>query len=605
MNDRTDNPSDKDPASDSTAERAIEAGTDQPAGATTESPADVTVNPSVNASTDAADPSAAPAATPIAATPAAPRSRRFAIAIVAMGGQGGGVLADWFVALAEGQGWIVQTTSVPGVAQRTGATIYYVELFEPTPGETAAPVLALMPGSGDVDLVIAAEWMEAGRAIMRGLVTPDRTTLVASTHRAYATVEKMVPGNGMADSTAVQQAADLAARSLIAFDMAQIATDNGTVVSAALFGAVAGSGALPFELAAYESAIRAGGVGVDSSLRGLQAAYTAAQAQREGLQAEAAASVAATEGAAALTESLSTHTTESLDDASVRPSLELPVGELGTRIAALPEPAQAFALEGTRRCVDYLDLDYAREYLERLEQVAAQLPDAELITELARWLALRMCYEDPVRVADLKVRASRFADIRQEVKAADRQIIHHTEFMHPRWEEIIDTVPVKWSEKLQSSKLIKNLLMRWFDKGLLFRTSTVRGFVSVWFLSRRHGWRRQSPRHLREMQAIDQWIAAAVRLGQGSIALGRAVVRSARLIKGYGDTHARGINLYQRLEGLANRLAGRPDGGAILDYLIDAALADADGTELDKAIAELNEHDANRESVATIAGESA
>ena len=82
-------------------------------------------------------------------------------------------------------------------------------------------------------------------------------------------------------------------------------------------------------------------------------------------------------------------------------------------------------------------------------------------------------------------------------------------------------------------------------------------------------------------------------------------MRSARLIKGYGDTHARGINLYQRLEGLANRLAGRPDSGAILDYLIDAALADADGTELDKAIAELNEHDANRESVATIAGESA
>jgi indolepyruvate ferredoxin oxidoreductase beta subunit len=48
-----------------------------------------------------------------------------------MGGQGGGVLADWIVALAETEGWIAQSTSVPGVAQRTGATIYYIEMLPP------------------------------------------------------------------------------------------------------------------------------------------------------------------------------------------------------------------------------------------------------------------------------------------------------------------------------------------------------------------------------------------------------------------------------------------------------------------------------------------
>ena len=51
------------------------------------------------------------------------------IAILAMGGEGGGVLADWIVNLGEENGYFAQTTSVPGVAQRTGATIYYVELF--------------------------------------------------------------------------------------------------------------------------------------------------------------------------------------------------------------------------------------------------------------------------------------------------------------------------------------------------------------------------------------------------------------------------------------------------------------------------------------------
>jgi indolepyruvate ferredoxin oxidoreductase, beta subunit len=53
-------------------------------------------------------------------------SRPISIAIAALGGQGGGVLADWLVAVAELQGWIAQSTSVPGVAQRTGTTVYYV-----------------------------------------------------------------------------------------------------------------------------------------------------------------------------------------------------------------------------------------------------------------------------------------------------------------------------------------------------------------------------------------------------------------------------------------------------------------------------------------------
>ena len=87
------------------------------------------------------------------------------IAILAIGGEGGGVLSDWIVELAEQHGYLAQATSVPGVAQRTGATIYYVELFPRADAETAgmAPVLALMPMPGDVDIVLASELMEAAR----------------------------------------------------------------------------------------------------------------------------------------------------------------------------------------------------------------------------------------------------------------------------------------------------------------------------------------------------------------------------------------------------------------------------------------------------------
>src|SRR5215212_2278825 len=97
---------------------------------------------------------------PSAATvPAGSTPRAITVAILAMGGEGGGVLSDWIVDLAEHSGYCAQTTSVPGVAQRTGSTIYYVEIFPEAPVRAAGklPVLALMPVPGEVDIVIASE----------------------------------------------------------------------------------------------------------------------------------------------------------------------------------------------------------------------------------------------------------------------------------------------------------------------------------------------------------------------------------------------------------------------------------------------------------------
>ncbi len=166
------------------------------------------------------------------------------IAILAMGGEGGGVLADWIVAMAEAHGHIAQTTSVPGVAQRTGATIYYVEMFPAAAAQArgARPVLALMPLPGDVDVVLASELMEAGRAVQRGLVTPDRTTLIASTHRVLAIGERMAMGDGSFDVGRLLRAVKERSREQILFDMDQAAEESGGVINAVLLGALAGSG---------------------------------------------------------------------------------------------------------------------------------------------------------------------------------------------------------------------------------------------------------------------------------------------------------------------------------------------------------------------------
>lgn len=196
---------------------------------------------------------------------ALPDRDRITIAILALGGEGGGVLADWIRELAEKNGYVAQCTSVPGVAQRTGSTIYYIEMVKRSAAgaNRPDPVLAMMPVPGDVDIVIASELMEAGRAILRGFVSEDRTTLIGSTHRVYAISEKSALGDGTATGQRILDTAERRARRFISFDMAAAAGKASSVISSVMFGALAGSEALPFPREAFEGAIRHGGKAVD------------------------------------------------------------------------------------------------------------------------------------------------------------------------------------------------------------------------------------------------------------------------------------------------------------------------------------------------------
>jgi indolepyruvate ferredoxin oxidoreductase beta subunit len=161
--------------------------------------------------------------------------RPITVTISALGGQGGGVVSDWLVDIGRRAGYLVQATSVPGVAQRTGATIYYLEFFplSALPADGRRPVFALMQNPGDVDVLVASEIMEAGRAMQRGLVT-DRTTLIASSHRIYAIDEKSRMGDGRADPTQVRALAREHSKRFIEFDMQAVAEAHGSVISAVM-----------------------------------------------------------------------------------------------------------------------------------------------------------------------------------------------------------------------------------------------------------------------------------------------------------------------------------------------------------------------------------
>lgn len=488
------------------------------------------------------------------------------LAIMAVGGQGGGVLTNWIEDCAHRNGYVVQATSVAGVAQRTGATIYYMEM---APAGERQPVFSLMPAAGDVDILVAAEMMEAGRAIMRGFVTPDRTTLIASSHRALAVSEKTVPGDGIADSDEVIAAAEIAARRFIAFDMEKMAIDVGSMISASLFGALAGSGALPFGRESFEAAIKASGRGVDASLRAFAAGFEAAASGKVEAQQKSKSS-----SGAGNTPAGPKHLLESW-------------AALEARAASLPAPVREMALNGLRAVVDFQDLDYGREYLDRLDTMLTQddaAKEYELTLEAAKYIAKAMAYDDVFRVADLKTRGSRFARVRSEIAPAEGAQMKLTEFMHPRAEEVVGMMPSRLGRRLSGSQRAMRLIDKMVNRGRRLRTDRLLPFAQLYVLGGLRKYRRGTLRHAIETEHMEGWLELALGYRKVDYALAVETLRNRRLVKGYSDTHSRGLSKFDRVMDGVALLAGRDDAAHWCRLLREAALADEKGEELEGAL---------------------
>ena len=512
----------------------------------------------------------------------APTSGRpFKLTIAALGGQGGGVLADWLVMIAEAEGHLVQATSVPGVAQRTGATLYYLEFFPRRAAHESAgePIMALMPVPGDVDCVLASELAEAGRAIQRGLVTPGLTTLICSTHRAYSIAEKSALGDGAVDSRGLLEAARAASRRCIAFDMEAMANSYHSVISSVLLGALAGSGVLPFRRESFEAAIRGSGIAVDTNLAAFAAAARAAA------QSDAAGTApggAVEEGVPGARARLPEHIPARAQQPAMQPLLD--------RVHALPAPLRPLALASVRRLIDYQDPAYAALYLQRLERLVALEPGATrggaLSEAAARALALWMSFEDVPRVADLKTRRARHERIREEVRPGTGQIVGITDFVKPRVAELAGSLPAALGRRLLASGTLSRALSRWLP-GRRIRSGTLHGFLLLYGLAGLKRWRRGTLRYREENARIEGWLGDLTRLAVANYALATELARAPRLVKGYGETHERGWRHFSQLLGALPALERCADGPERLSQLCEAALADEEGRALAAALARL------------------
>lgn len=482
------------------------------------------------------------------------------LAVLAVGGQGGGVLTNWIADLATLGGYAVQMTSVAGVAQRTGATIYYLEM---APKTDRQPVFALSPSPGDLDVLIAAELMEAGRAVIRGFVTPDRTTLIASTHRILAVSEKSIPGDGRAEQPLVEEEIHKAALHSVCFDMEAIAKDAGSMISASLFGGLARSGCLPFGVSQYEAVIRATGRGVEASLAAFHGAlaYDPAVENKPELIRPVRADV---QGPDALVTGWN---------------------DLRSRIDRFPAESRAMASTGLSKVVDYQDLDYGREYLDYVEEFSSG--GNLLAIAAAKYIANAMCYDDIIRVADLKTRSSRQARLRNEQDIPDGEIVQVTEYFHPRAQEICGTLPAGLGAWIEAHPRCFSLLDRITNKGRRIRTDGIAGFGMLWVVAALKPRRRKFLRHRYEAAHLKNLLDHVRRAMDTDTELAVEILQCQRLIKGYSDTHERGHSKFTSVMEALNDLAGRSDASGWVGRLRLAALEDEDGAALDGNLAEL------------------
>jgi indolepyruvate ferredoxin oxidoreductase, beta subunit len=438
--------------------------------------------------------------------------RPVTILIAAMGGEGGGVLADWIISAATALDYPVQSTSIPGVAQRTGATTYYLEVFPQARAELQGdePVLSLTPTPGHVDIVAASELVEAGRMLQGGYVSPRRTVLVASTHREYAVFEKMAMSDGRYDGQRVLDAAPRLAQRSVLFDMRELALRHGTVINTVMFGAMVGVGTLPLARSACEEAIRASGKAVEASLRGFAAGFEWAERG-----SPAASGVGASR----------------TPQRTAWPA----------RVAALPQEVRDVVAAGVDLTSDYQDSAYAELYLDRIEALCAQRPDAgtacDAVREAARYLALWMAYEDVIRVADLKTRRERLARVRKEVGARDDEPMALSEFLKPGLDELCSILPsglARWT-RLRLARHAQRLAMP-----LQLRTHTVAGFALLCGLRSLRPLRRRMSRYAQEQVVIERWLSHLRAALPDRPALALELALCGNLVKGYGETHERG-----------------------------------------------------------------
>jgi indolepyruvate ferredoxin oxidoreductase beta subunit len=166
----------------------------------------------------------------------------------------------------------------------------------------------------------------------------------------------------------------------------------------------------------------------------------------------------------------------------------------------------------------------------------------------------------------------------------DGQVLKLTEFMHPRMEEVCGMLPRRLGRYIEGRPRHFKTLDRLVNRGRHVRTDSLFWFTVLYVLGGFSRFRRRLLRHEVEQSHLTRWLGEAERLARVNYDLGVELLRCRRLIKGYSDTHARGLSRYDRVLSALPILETREDGADWLRRLREAALKDENGVALEGAL---------------------
>lgn len=510
------------------------------------------------------------------------------VLIAAIGGQGGNILAEWIFAAANQAGHLAQSVSLPGLAQRGGATSQYLEIALAQNGTLPSnPVFCQVPVQGQVDVLLAQELLEMGRMLERGFASPE-ATIVSSTHRDYAVLEKMPMGGAVADSEALLAAGQQLGRVFVPVDVPRLLREQGLnplTGNAVLLGALAATSALPIAPDHYTAAISQLGLAPEANLKAFHAGM--AFVQTGGHQPAQRALAAEPDPIAARA-------------ALLPAALQSGYRELAAPLAArYGEGLGRTLAEALYQLADYQDLDHARRYLDLVDglwqrelALASSRSNRALTHAFARHLATLMTYEDAIRVAEFKTRPGRFARIQRDYQIGEDQVYQLVDYLKPDAEEVYGLFPAGLVDRLEP------LLHRISYKGdgtpryleQTPRTNTVFGYATFRFLRTFKRWRPRSWRSRHERAFQDYYVNQVYRFLDLDYDLALLVAPVGQMVRGYGAVRRRTFASARFLcDEVLGPLVTREQAAGHFDYRLaqavgqvarDSMLADSHGIDL-------------------------
>jgi len=199
----------------------------------------------------------------------------------------------------------------------------------------------------------------------------------------------------------------------------------------------------------------------------------------------------------------------------------------------LPEGAAPIVSEGIHLLIDYQGPSYAGLYVDRLRRfVGRRGVDDVMFGEIARLMAMRMSYEDPIRIAQSKLAETEIASGASNVQSVD-------DVRKFRLDELIGALPAIVAEPVLDA-------LDWV--GWLHMLVSIRfSNASRWGIRRLRieaglrRWRLFSVRYAKERVWVERWLHMIDRSLTKQPAAASAIARTATMVQGYGDAYRQAL----------------------------------------------------------------